>query len=369
MIGDKLQVATVFSGIGAFEQALIKLNIPFDIVFACDNGERVINESYETISKYCEDNHFSSEEINEYVKNLYNSTKKVNYMKKSYFANYDISEDRWYEDVRFIDGKKYENKVDILVGGSPCQSFSMMGKRGGLEDARGTLFYNYAKLIKLIKPKVFIYENVPGMINHDNGKTWEVIKDIFKQLKYDIHIDILNSLDYGIPQNRKRLFVVGFKKANKKFKFPKKLDLNGITMFDFLEEKVAVNHYLGKKGFEFVTNPKYSGRARINQNIIRTQKANQQFNWNGDFVFEKYDSNKHDLEIMKRAYLGEWNGEKGVIRQLSYRECYRLMGFSDSFDFEQVNNVWRYRHAGNSIVVNVLENIFIEIIKVETFDD
>ena len=197
----------------------------------------------------------------------------------------------------------------------------------------------------------------------------KLVSDIFKQLKYDIHIDILNSLDYGIPQNRKRLFVVGFKKANKKFKFPKKLDLNGITMFDFLEEKVAVNHYLGKKGFEFVTNPKYSGRARINQNIIRTQKANQQFNWNGDFVFEKYDSNKHDLEIMKRAYLGEWNGEKGVIRQLSYRECYRLMGFSDSFDFEQVNNVWRYRHAGNSIVVNVLENIFIEIIKVETFDD
>lgn len=369
MIDGKLQVATVFSGIGAFEQALIKLNIPFDIVFACDNGEREIDNSYEEIMEYCQKNSFDDAKINEYVKSIYTQTKKINQMKRSYFANYDISEDKWYEDVRFINGTKYMNKVDMFVGGSPCQSFSMMGKRGGLEDARGTLFYNYAKLIEQIQPKVFVFENVPGMINHDNGRTWDVIQNIFKELKYDIHMDILNSQDFGIPQNRNRLFVVGFKTKHENFKFPKKIDLNGKTMFDFLEEKVAINHYLGKKGFEFVTNPKYSGRARLNREIIRTQKANQQFNWNGDFVFEKYDSNKHTDEIMKRAYLGKWNGEKGVIRQLTYRECYRLMGFSDSFDFTKVNNVWRYRQVGNSIVVNVLENIMLEIKKVEKFND
>lgn len=369
MIDGKLQVATVFSGIGAFEQALLKLNIPYDIVFACDNGERTIKENYEDIIKYCKKNNFDDKKINEYVKGLYNENMKVNHMKDSYFANYDISEDRWFEDVRFINGDNYLNKVDIFVGGSPCQSFSMMGKRGGLDDARGNLFYDYARLVNQMKPKVFIYENVPGMINHDNGNTWAVIQNVFKNLGYYIYTKVLNSFDYGIPQNRNRLFVVGFKNEKQNFTFPNKIGCDK-TMFDFLEKNnVAVNHYLGKKGFEFVTNPKYSGRARINQKIIRTQKANQQFNWNGDFIFEELDYKKHTPEILNRAYIGEWNGKKGVIRQLTYRECYRLMGFSDNYDFSKVNNVWRYRQAGNSIVVNVLEKLFIEISKVENFNE
>lgn len=369
MINGRLQVATVFSGIGAFEQALLKLNVPYDVVFACDNGEREISSNYEDIMNHCKKNNMNDTQINEYVKSIYSSSNKVNHMKDSYFANYKITEDRWYEDVRFINGNNYANKVDIFVGGSPCQSFSMMGKRGGLEDARGNLFYEYARLVKQMQPKVFIYENVPGMLNHDNGRTWEVINDVFQRLNYHTHVDILNAKDYGIPQNRSRLFVVGFKKEESNFKFPEKIGLNGKTMFDFLENKVAVNHYLGKKGFEFVTNPKYRGRARINNDIIRTQKANQQFNWNGDFVFEPLNPKKHTQEILNRAYVGEWNGEKGVIRQLSYRECYRLMGFSDKYDYSKVNNVWRYRQAGNSIVVNVLENIFKEIIKVESFNE
>ena len=254
-------------------------------------------------------------------------------------------------------------KIDIFVGGSPCQSFSVIGKRGGLEDARGTLFYDYARLVKEIQPKVFIYENVVGMLNHDKGKTWDIIKSIFESLDYKIYYEVLNSLDYGIPQDRKRLFVVGIKNKDSHFSFPPKTGCK-YEMFDFLEENVDARHYLGKKGFEFVTNPNYKSRARINQKIIKTEKANQQFNWNGDFVFEKINYKKHDEDILRRAYLELWNGEKGVVRQLSYRECFRLMGFLDSFKIV-TPNIWSYRQAGNSIVVNIFEAILKELMKEE----
>ena len=139
-------------------------------------------------------------------------------------------------------------------------------------------------------------------------------------------------------------------------------------MFDYLEPSVDPKHYLGKKGFEFVTNPKYKNRARVNHKVIQTEKANQQFNWNGDFVFEELDSKKHTPKILERAYVGNWNGKRGVCRQLSYRECMRLMGFPDSYKIV-VPNVPAYRQAGNSIVVNVLEAVVSEIIRTGVFDE
>lgn len=357
----KIRIATVFSGIGAFEQSLIKLNKKYDIVFACDNGERTIPFSTSEIMDYAKNNNLSRVELNKYISSLYDATKKINQMKKSYFANYNIDDTRWYEDIRFIDGNKYKNRVDLFVGGSPCQSFSIIGKRAGLEDARGTLFYEYARLIKQIEPKAFIYENVPGMLTHDHGNTWKIIREIFESLGYKIKFQILNAKDYGIPQDRKRLFVVGIKDINLKFEFPKPVDLK-TTMFDYLEPQVDTKFYLGKKGFEFVTNPKYKNRARVNHKIIQTEKANQQFNWNGDFVFEPLSKEKHNNEILKRAYVGRFNGKIGVIRQLTHRECMRLMGFPDSYKIV-VPNVWAYRQAGNSIVVNVLEAIVNELLK------
>lgn len=358
-----LRVATVFSGIGAFEQALIKNKIKFKIVFACDNGEREIKQNKEDILSYCNEHDFSDDELTQYVKGLYDLTKRQNMMKKSYFANYEIDEKRWYEDIRFINGQQYNNKVDFFVGGSPCQSFSIIGKKAGLEDARGTLFYEYARLVKEIQPNYFIYENVPGMLMHDKGNTWKVIKDIFESLDYEIYYQILNAKDYGIPQDRRRLFVVGIKNKGEKFKFPSGIILE-TTMFDFLETNIDAKYYLGKKGFEFVTNPKYKNRARVNREIIQTEKANQQFNWNGDFVFEKLDSKKHTNEILNRAFVGKFNGEKGVIRQLTHRECLRLMGFPDTYKIV-VPNVWAYRQAGNSIVVNVLSAIVNELLRGE----
>ena len=357
-----LNIATVFSGIGAPEQALKKLGIKTNIVFACDNGEIEIDNTVDEIKQ--KTLNMTDEECNLYVKKLYDNTKKTNYVKISYKANYKVKESDWYNDIRFLNGEKYKNKVDLLVGGSPCQSFSIIGKRAGLEDTRGTLFYDYARLIKQIEPKFFLYENVPGMLMHDHGNTWKVIYSVFQSLGYKVYNTVLNAKDFGIPQDRKRLFVVGFKDNDVNFEFPKPIKLS-TEMRDYLEQEVDAKHYLGKKGFEFVTNPKCKNRARVNSKIIQTEKANQQFNWNGDFVFEPISSvekKKNKADILNRAYVSNWNGQDGVIRQLNYRECLRLMGFSDDFKVV-VPNVPAYRQAGNSIVVNVLEALFSEIFK------
>lgn len=362
---DELKVATVFSGVGAFEQALIKKNINHKIIFACDNGERVLDDAsleevISAIKSGC-----TTKQKNSLINKAYNKTKKINYVKKSYLSNYAIEKNRWFEDIRFITKKDIDEDIDIFVGGSPCQSFSNIGKRGGLDDVRGTLFYEYARLVQELKPRVFIYENVPGMLNHDKGKTWETIKKVFESLNYQIYYSVLNSIDYKIPQNRKRLFVVGFLDKNVKFEFPKPQHLD-TTMFDYLDDKVDPRYYLGEKGFKFVTSN--TGRARVNRNIIQTQKANQQFNWNGDFVFVPYKKVLNDKKIMERAYVGVWNGKKGVCRQLSHRECFRLMGFPDSFKIV-VPNVHAYRQAGNSIVVNILEALLSSIINTGVFNE
>jgi DNA (cytosine-5)-methyltransferase 1 len=360
-----LRIGTLFSGIGAIEHALQRLKIKTEIVFAGD--------------------------IDPFVKN-------------AYFANYDISEKAWHDDVQDFSAKKYKYKVDLLVGGSPCQSFSMAGKRGGMEDTRGTLFYDFARVIQECKPKVFIFENVRGLLNHDKGNTWKVIQNVFDELGYSINSKILNSSDYGIPQSRNRIFVVGFRKKNTDFLFPKPIKLQK-TMQDFLEDHTDSKYFLGEKGVKFVTKIKNQNKhyTQINGEIALCQKANQQTNWHGDFIFEEvekkleYDEFIFDVnEVDKKYYLSKTvkdyvlksgtknykaapgtdpeiartllqsmhkmhrsgvdnyvTHHKGRIRRLTPRECLRLMGFRDSFKVV-ISDTQTYRQAGNSIVVDVL---------------
>lgn len=362
-----IKLATVFSGIGAVEQALEKDKINYKIIFACDNGERELKETKEEILKKTKN--YTSDKREEYVNDLYNKLNKPNYMEMSYKENYKINSEDFHQDIRFINGKKYQGKIDLLVGGSPCQSFSIIGKRGGFKDTRGTLFYEYARLVNETKPKVFIFENVKGMLNHDKGKTWDVVQNTFKELNYRIYIrsnPILNAKDYGIPQNRPRLFVVGIRNdiQCKDFEFPKEKTLKK-TVKDFLEDNLKVDskYYLGQKGFEFVTNPKYRNRAQVNSNIMQCQKANQQFNWNGEFVFIPLKNLNNNKKILEKAYVSKYNGVIGVARKLTPIECVRLMGFSNKFKFPEIPDQWKYRQSGNSIVVNIFEEILKEIKK------
>lgn len=391
-----LKLATVFSGIGAVEHALQRMGIKHEIVFACDNGDINIWRN-----KSDEEKDFIKKEIMSikdhlkrklYVDNLYSQTKKQNYVQQSYCANYKISNERFYQDVCFLDGTPYKGKVDLLVGGSPCQSFSLVGKRGGFEDTRGTLFYEFIRLVKEIQPKVFIYENVKGVVSHDQGKTWDTMQNVFNDIGYFWVHDILNAKDFGIPQNRERLFVIGFReKVN--FKFPPKRPLT-TKMKDYLLDNVPQKYYLGQKGVDFVTNSKNLTKryTQINGEIALCQKANQQFNWHGDFVLEEkyflskklvdyvlatgtknfYSKPEIDLEIarpilstlhkMHRAGVDNYVTTKGRIRKLTPRECLRLMGFCDSFK-QVVSDTQMYRQAGNSIVVDVLMSIMEQIFK------
>ena len=303
-----IRVATVFSGIGSIEHALDRLDIPHKIVFACDNGDIPVKYNEDEELKKIKNMH-SKKEKKEYVDKLYSSqSTKQNYVKKSYMANYKIDEDDFHLDIKLLDGTDYKGKVDLFVGGSPCQSFSMVGKRKGLEDARGLLIFQFCRLVNEIQPKMFIYENVKGILNHNGGETWQIIEKEFKKLGYKITKQIMNSKDYGIPQNRERLFVVGFKNHSVKFNFPKPLKLE-ITMKDLLEDNPDSKYYLNDKGIAFVTSEKNLQKryTQINGDIALCEKANQQFNWHGDFICEgpkKIDDN-FAMELYKVSTLNE----------------------------------------------------------------
>ena len=348
-------------------------------------------------------------EKKKYVDDLYKGKENQNQVKKSYMANYDITEDRFHWNVSFLDGTQYRDKIDLFVGGSPCQSFSLVGKQRGLEDTRGTLFYEYARLISEIRPKVFIYENVKAVLSNDNGRTWETMKKVFTDLDYTWDYKVLNAKDYGIPQNRERLYVIGFRndlKLEKKFEFPKPIELDK-TMQDFLLDNVSGRYYLPKKGVEFVTDESNLEKryTQIDGDVALCQKKNQQFNWHGDFVFEEENKDKEktikeldkyflsekikkyvlssgtkgfyskpeiDLKVarpllntmhkMHRAGVDNYVTTEGRLRKLTPRECLRLMGFSDSFKIV-TSDTAMYQQAGNSIVVNVLMSIMDKVLE------
>lgn len=390
-----IRVATVFSGIGSIEHALDRLNIEHKIIFACDNGD--IPVQYDEEKELRKIKKMKSKlEKKKYVDELYaNQSNKQNYVKKSYMANYKINEDDFHLDIKLLDGTDYKGKVDLFVGGSPCQSFSMVGKRKGLEDDRGLLIYQFLRLVREIQPKMFIYENVKGLLNHDGGKTWEIIEKEFKKSGYKLKKKVMNAKNYGIPQNRERLFVVGFKDHSVKFNFPKPVPLE-ITMKDLLEDNADSKYYLNDKGISFVTDKKNLNKryTQINGDIALCEKANQQFNWHGDFICEGpnkidekyylsdkvanyvmrtgtknfYSKPEIDLEIarpllstmgkMHRAGVDNYISKGHRIRKLTPRECLRLMGFDDRFKIV-VSDTQMYKQAGNSIV----SNIFIEILK------
>ena len=206
----KLKLGTLFSGIGAIEQALLRLGIDYQIEFACDNGEIPIDVDTECELKKIR-NLPSPSEKNRYVRNIYKQqSRKTNFIEPSYLANYDLDQDKFFYDVKMFDGFDYTNKIDLLVGGSPCQSFSIAGARGGFDDTRGTLFFEIARIAAVKKPKYLFLENVPGLLNHDSGKTFETILHTLDELGYDVCWQVLNSKNFGVPQSRNRVFIIGY---------------------------------------------------------------------------------------------------------------------------------------------------------------
>ena len=345
-----VRLATSFSGIGAIEHTFHRLCLNCQIQFAGD------------IDPNC---------------------------KKAYFANYGISEEQWHNDVHDFDAKPYKGKVDLFVGGAPCQAFSLRGKHGGFEDTRGTLFREFARIVIECQPKVFIFENVKGMLSHDKGRTWRVIKETFENdCGYQIYYQVLNAKDYGIPQSRDRIYCIGFRQETD-FKYPAPIELSS-SVYDYLEQRIDKKYLLKQKGAHFITRSinYQKSYTQVNGDVALCQKRNQQFNWHGDFIFhpqlladtstpetdetlfnvsdyeEEYYSEKNpekyalDVSDMKSASMipvneNQINSKTGRFRKLTPRECLRLMGFDDTFKIV-VSDTETYKQSGNSIVVNVL---------------
>jgi len=369
-----IKLATAFSGIGAIEQALIRLDMEHKILFACDNGDVEIEiDAEKELEKIKSLN--SAEEKRDYVNKLYTQlSRKNNFVKESYFANYSIEKDMFFNDVNLLDGTDFEGKVDLFVGGSPCQSFSVIGAKGGFNDTRGTLFYQYVRLVKEMQPKVFIYENVYGLTRHDKGKTWSIMQQVFEELGYRFKFKILDSRNFGIPQGRRRIFVVGFKNSEScdKFKFPEEIDLE-YTMQDFLEENCAEGSLQSINGKLTKINDK---KGVPEERYYLSEKLKAYCLSPGTKNFMHADA-KIDLPIARallstmgnshRSSVNNYVTTNGRVRALTVREAHRLMGFPDSYKIV-VSKAQAYKQAGNSIVVDVLMNIVKEIAKVEGWE-
>lgn len=384
-----LRLGTLFSGIGAVEQALIRLGIEYKIEFACDNGDIDIDIDVDKEKEHVF-NLGTKEEKREYVDNLYKSkSRKQNYVKQSYMANYDIDENDFYADVRLLDGRDYAGEIDLLVGGSPCQSFSSVGFRGGLDDVRGTLFYEYARIVQETQPKVFIYENVRGLTTHDDGKTWEKMKKVFtKTLHYRItEPKVLNAADYGIPQNRRRLFVVGVREdlECEDFIYPKEIGIDNLPFYmqDILEDNCKfdekkLNFNYDKKSGNLIikkvkgeVDPKYTLTPKVRDYVLKSGTKGFKTSTQTDLPIARTllrtMTQHHRAGVDNYVTVSENTDEK-IIRSLTERECLRLMGYPDSFKVV-VSTQQMLKQAGNSIVVDVMMAVLREIYKTGVFDN
>jgi DNA (cytosine-5)-methyltransferase 1 len=403
-------IGSDFSGVGAFDQALIRLGIDYKTIFACDMDK---------------------------------------YARQTYIQNY--GEPQYYPE-NVYDREIPNQSLDIYMTSPPCQAFSLAGKRKGEDDKRGILFYNSHEFIQKNKPRFFIFENVKGLLSDDNGKTFQRWIDFLggktingnptifpheDSVPYHIYFKVLNAKNYGVPQNRERIFIIGIRDdQDNNFSFPKPYHLEK-RLKDVLEYDVDEKFYLsdtlltwidkhrakrdssnkypleeddisgcmtaryGKNGAEdpyvfqekaevIQLNPSKEsngGKQPYQQNRIYdinginpALSAGQNL-WGGNIikledeihlegVMEKYNKeinqsiNQDICTGIDASYYKGFGVRQGKcrqvvkdkykIRRLTPRECFRLMDFPDTFDFSVVSNSQAYKQAGNSIVVNVL---------------
>jgi DNA (cytosine-5)-methyltransferase 1 len=388
---SKINLLSLFSGIGAFEKALDNLGISYELVGYCE------------IDKYAS---------------------------KSYSAIHGVSEDMNLWDVTKVDEKALPKDIDLITYGFPCQDISLVGKQKGLFNEDGTktrsgLFFDALRIIEETKPRVAIAENVKNLMGKKFKEQFQIVLSSLQEAGYNNYYQVLNAKDFGIPQNRERVFIVSIRKDIDKgmFEFPKGFPLEK-RLKDVLEESVDEKYYLSDKGLAYITAPKRQNKYtqilnRESESTGCAITAVGNANWTGNFIEEPtinqvaqiypnsgnpqagriYDADGIS-STMDTCSGGNrmpkviepivWDGYnqriradqscvgtlttmcgadlkrhgQGIIehplriRKLTPLECFRLMGFDDA-DFhkaESVNsNTQLYKQAGNSIVVDVLE--------------
>ena len=365
-----IKLLSLFSGIGAFEKALTNLGIQYEVV------------------NYCEIDKYAS---------------------KSYSAIHGIPESKNLWDITKVDVFNLPKDIDLLTYGFPCQDISLAGKQTGMFNEDGTLtrsglFFKALDIIESVKPKIAIAENVKALTSKKFTEEFKIVLDSLEKAGYHNYWKVLNAKDYGIPQNRERVFIVSIRKDidHYMFEFPKPYILEK-RLKDFLEPYVDEKYYLSddliskivcweahQKPFEKVLgdnsiSPTLTARGagenhgQVTETIVNGDIkpklvggiGDKKSNGGAQYYQQDriYDSESiamaHPANLTSGSYYYQVNTQPLRIRKLTPKECFRLMGFSDE-DFskaEQVptSNAQLYKQAGNSIVVNVLEEILKEL--------
>ena len=348
----KLRVLSLFSGIGSPEKALEKLGIDYELI------------------NYCEIDKYAS---------------------KSYSIIHNVSEELNLGDITKIDIGKLKD-FDLVTHGSPCQDFSMAGKgRGGDEgsETRSSLMWNTVEIIKEKRPKYVVWENVKGVLTKKHIHNFEKYINTLDELGYKSYHKVLNAKNYGIPQHRERIFVISILGEHDIFEFPEEIKLER-RLKDLLEDKVEEKYYLKDTKDFFIKNSfnmeakgngfRFSPHVKKNANIsccVTTRagsRMDDNFILDIDSEKEKFEFSikNEEIDLNRLAPTVECkNRSKYIdgmrIRKLTPKECWRLMGFDDT-DIDKcisakLSNTQLYKQAGNSIVVNVLEEIFKVLLK------
>ena len=301
---ETLKFIDLFCGIGGFriamDQACKENNIIPECVFSSD------------IDKHCQD---------------------------SYEKNFG---ERPYGDITTIDPKDIPDH-DILYGGFPCQPFSIIGKRKGFADIRGTLFHNIASIIKEKQPKAFVLENVKQLVGHDNGKTLKVILDVLRlDLGYTVTATVLNALDYGLPQKRERVVIVGHKDPIL-FTYPQPVRPFK-PLEDILEKKVDKKHFASD----------YIANKRREKHTSAYKLSIWHENKSGNICSYPYSCALRAGASYNYLLV---NGE----RRLTPREMFRLQGFPDTYKIINVDTQAR-KQAGNAVPVNMVKAVISKLL-------
>lgn len=268
------------------------------------------------------------------------------YAAQTYEANYG---EKPSGDITKISANEIPD-FDILLAGFPCQAFSIAGKRKGFDDTRGTMFFEVERILEEKKPKSFLLENVKGLTNHDKGRTFKIMLDILEnKLGYMVFSKVLNAKNFGLPQNRERIMIVGFKNHDIKFNFPNDTNIEtklGNILIDNPDTKYTISdrlwtsHQMRKERNKIKGNG--FGYCLFNENSVYTSTISARYYKDGSEI------------------LIEQKGKNP--RKLTPREAARLQGYPDKFKIV-VSDTQAYKQFGNSVPVNMINAVAQEMYK------
>mgnify|MGYP000980086068 FL=1 len=278
------------------------------------------------------------------------------------------------EDIRKIDAKTLPKDIDGIIGGPPCQSWSEAGSLKGIEDDRGKLFFEYIRILKSIQPKFFLAENVSGMLADRHSEAVKNIIKMFEECGYDVSLTLVNAKDYGVAQERKRVFYIGFRKdLNIKFDFPKgstEDDNNKITLRDIIWDLQDSAVPAGEKNqhnpnainnneyFIGSYSPIFMSRNRVkswDEQAFTVQASGRQCQIHPQAP-KMIKVDKNDCRFVE--------GKENLYRRMTIREVARVQGFPDNFKFVYNNTNDAYKMIGNAVPVNLAYEVACAIKKV-----